>query len=120
MTACFVQAAAARENTEGVGRGDVEAGIAIEEAQSENVATEKAPGRPKEGTCHRESCPTGLLLQDKKFGKGIYLADLAREIGKGIVMQVAVEPEDRSVAFQFLVYEGIPAPAGLTPVYESQ
>ncbi len=120
VTTRFVEATATCENTERIGSGDVESGKAVEEPQPEDVPAEKAPGGSKECACNGELSAPSLLLLEKKFGEQIYLADLACEAGKRIVVQVAMETKDWPLAFQFFMHVGVPAPSGPPAVYQSQ
>src|SRR5580700_7979906 len=85
------QTAMAHEDSERVRRSDVKTGEAVEKAAPQHVGAEKPPAGPKHGRSDGKARALRLLLPHVQVGERDDLRHVAREGGKGMVMQVAAQ-----------------------------
>src|ERR1019366_3693890 len=103
----LIEPAVAHERTEGSRDGDVEARIAVEKTEFQHVGAEEAPERAEDGG---DAAALGLLLAHEQIGEGINLRDMAGERRKRVMVQVASQRRDGTIAFDLPVDDRIAAP----------
>jgi hypothetical protein len=116
----FEEPAVADEGAEGRGDGDVEAGKAVEKPALEHIGAEETPRGSKEGGAERETGAARLLLAEEEVGERIDLRDVGRERRERVVVQVAAQGRDGTGAVDFLVDDGIAAPARAVAAEEAE
>src|SRR4051812_1340916 len=116
----LVEPAVADKGAERRGPRDVETGVAVEEADLEDIGPKKAPARPEDRRAEREAAAARPLLADEEIGEGVYFCDVARQGGERVVVEVAVERRHGAVALHLLVHEGVAAPAGPVAMDQAQ
>jgi hypothetical protein len=91
----LVEAAITDEGGEGGGVGDVETGVAVEEAAFKNVGAEEAPAGPEDGGRGGELGAARGVLADKEVGERVDLRDVGGERRKRVVVEIGVLSNSR-------------------------